>query len=263
MRDRDRPVIKTAEEIAYMRRSSRLSREIVARLGERVRPGITTSELDRLAHALGEAAGARPAFYQYGGNGVRPAFPGAICASRNEAVVHGIPDDVPLEEGDIISIDYGCVLDGWFGDTAYTWAVGDISDEACHLMDVSQAALEKGIEQAVPGKRVFDIARAVQNHCEGNGCGVVRSLVGHGIGRRLHEPPQVPNYAALESRRDRLRPGMTICIEPMVTAGTYHVHPLEDGWTEVTDDGRYAAHFEHTVVILSDGCEILSLPDVI
>ncbi|NUP98771.1 MAG: type I methionyl aminopeptidase [Armatimonadetes bacterium] len=243
-----------------MRRSNLLARRIVQQLGELIAPGMTTRLLDEKARELTHAAGAKAAFYQYH-PGTRTPFPGYLCASINEAVVHGIPDDRPLEPGDVVSLDYGCVLDGWYGDTAYTWCVGEPSPGAAHLMAVTREALALGIAAAQPGKRVWDVAKAVQTQVEGNGCGVVRNLVGHGIGRRLHEPPQVPNFATMETRRDRLRPGMTFCIEPMVTAGHYDVKTAPDGWTEVTRDGSLAAHYEHTIVILSDGPEILSLPD--
>lgn len=254
-RQPDRPTIKTAEQIEGMRRSNRLARRIVAELGTLLEPGVTTNQLDQVARRLTEEAGASAAFYQYRG------FPAYICASLNDAVVHGIPNDQPLVEGDLVSIDYGCFVDGWCGDTAWTWAVGQPSEGAAHLMQVTRESLAIGIENAIAGKRVFDIAKPIQDHCESNGCGVVRSLVGHGIGSELHEPPQVPNYAHPESCRDRLRPGMTICIEPMVTAGGYGVHEADDGWTALTDDGSLAAHYEHCIVILSDGPEILSLPD--
>ena len=222
---------------------------------------VTTRDLDNLARGMTRDAGAEPAFYRYRvGSRVYPDF---ICASVNDAVVHGVPDDRPLEDGDIVSIDYGCFLDGWCGDTAYTWAVGEPSEAAAHLMRVTREALAIGIEHAQPGKRVFDVAKAVQEHVETNGCSVVRSLVGHGIGRKMHEPPQVPNYAHVDTRHDRLRPGMTICIEPMVTGGGFEVYEADDQWTALTVDGSLAAHYEHTVAILDDGPEILSVPDEI
>ena len=255
----NRPTIKTAEEIEAMRRSNLLTRRIVAELGEQIAPGVSTRDLENVARKLTDDAGARAAFYQYRvGSRVYPDY---LCASVNDAVVHGIPSDRPLEPGDVVSLDFGVIIDGWYGDTAYTWCVGEPSSQAAHLMDTTKEALAIGIAAAQPGKRVFDVAKAIQNHVEAEGCGVVRELVGHGIGRQLHEPPQVPNYAAMETRRDRLRPGMTICIEPMVTAGAYQVKELPDGWTVLTADGSLAAHYEHTVVILSDGPEVLSLPD--
>ncbi len=257
--ERDRPTIKTPEQIEVMRRSNLLARRIVAEMGALVAPGATTRQMDDLARRLTQEAGARAAFYQYRVGA--KVFPAYVCASVNDVVVHGIPDDRPLETGDLVSLDYGCVIDGYFGDTAYTWCVGgQPSPEAAHLMQTTHDALDAGIAAAQPGKRVFDVAKAVQTVVEANGCGVVRSLVGHGIGQRLHEPPQVPNYADPRSTRDRLRPGMTICIEPMVTAGHYAVHEGPDGWAATTDDGSLTAHYEHTIVILSDGPEVLSLP---
>ena len=255
------PTIKTAAELEAMRRSSRLARRVVGELGRRIAPGVTTWELELLARQLTADAGATAAFYHYRA-GNRTPFPAYVCASVNEAVVHGIPDERPLEPGDIVSIDYGCVLDGWYGDTAYTWAVGEPTPDAAHLMRVTKESLAIGIAAAEAGRRVFDVAKAIQAHVESHGCGVVRNLVGHGIGRRLHEPPQVPNFAVTESRRDRLRPGMTICIEPMVTFGHYDVESLDDGWTEVTRDRSLAAHYEHTIAITDAGPpEVLSLPD--
>ncbi len=256
---RDRPTIKTAAEIEAMRRSNVLARRIVAELGERIAPGVTTRDLEILARKLTDEAGARAAFYHYRVG--QRIYPDYLCASVNDAVVHGIPNDEPLVDGDVVSLDFGCIIEGWYGDTAYTWCVGEPSPEAAHLMQTTKEALAIGIAAAQSGKRVFDVAKSIQNHVEARGCGVVRELVGHGIGRHLHEPPQVPNYAAIDSRRDRLKPGMTICIEPMVTAGAYQVKELADGWTVLTADGSLAAHYEHTVVILSDGAEVLSLPD--
>ncbi|MCC7492949.1 MAG: type I methionyl aminopeptidase [Fimbriimonadaceae bacterium] len=260
-READRPALRSAAEIAQLRRSNRLARRVVAELGAAIAPDVTTRQLDTLARRLTDEAGARAAFYQYKVG--QKVYPDYLCASVNDEVVHGIPNDRPLQPGDVVSLDYGCVLDGWIGDTAFTWCVGEPSPTAAHLLDVTREALRLGIAAAQPGRRVFDIAKAVQDHVEANGCGVVRQLVGHGVGRRLHEPPQVPNFAAIESRRDRLRPGMVICIEPMITAGSYEVNERSDGWTIATRDGSLAAHFEHAVVILSDGPEILSLPDAI
>jgi methionyl aminopeptidase len=243
-----------------MRSANLLARRILAELGTMIVPGATTATLDARARELTHAAGAKPAFYQYRAGGHSP-FPGHICASVNATVVHGIPNDRPLVEGDVVSIDYGCFLDGWCGDTAYTWCVGEPSATARHLMTVTKEALAVGIAAAQSGRRVFDIARAVQQHCESNGCGVVRSLVGHGCGSAMHEPPQVPNFADPASRHDRLRPGMTICIEPMVTAGGWQTKELPGGWEIVSADGSLAAHYEHCIAITDDGPDILSLPD--
>lgn len=256
-RNAERPTIKTPAELELLRQSNRLARSIVAEIGRQVGEGATTRELDELARRLTADAGAQAAFYNYRG------FPAYICASVNEQVVHGIPNDRPLQAGDVVSIDYGCFLHGWCGDTAWTWSVGEPGEAAANLMETTREALAIGIRAAQPGRRVFDVAKAIQHYVESRGCAVVRSLVGHGIGRELHEAPQVPNFACVESRRDRLRPGMTICIEPMVTAGGWGVHELDDGWTAVTDDGSLAAHYEHAVAILDSGPEILSQPDEI
>jgi len=259
LRTQPRPSLKTAAELDKMRASNRLARRILAAVGKQIAPGVTTRALDDLARDMTAAAGATGAFYHYQvGNRI---FPAHLCTSVNEVVVHGIPDDRPLVEGDVVSVDYGCHLDGWVGDTAFTWCVGQPSNGTAHLMAVTQEALKIGIAAALPGKRVWDVARAVQDYCESNGCGVVRSLVGHGVGRRLHEPPQVPNFANPESRHDLLREGMTICIEPMVTAGDWETEELADGWTIVTKDRSLAAHYEHCIAITDHGPEILSLPD--
>ncbi len=263
MRNRrpDAPTIKTPAEMDAMRAAGRLARSVLAAMGRMIAPGVTTLELEAEAQRLTAAAGARGAFYQYRvGAKVYPYY---LCTSVNDCVVHGFPAERPLAEGDIISIDYGCELNGFIGDTAWTWPVGEVSETAQHLLRVTREALYVGIEAAQAGRRVFDIGRAVQNHCESNGCGVVRALVGHGIGRRMHEPPQVPNYAAPETVRDRLRPGMTICIEPMVTAGDWRVYEPEDRWDVLTVDGSLAAHFEHCIAIGEDGPEILTLPEEI
>lgn len=252
-----KPALRTAEEIAGLREAARLSREIVAELGERIAPGVTTRELDTLARRRTDALGLRASFHKYHG------YPDYLCASVNEAVVHGIPNDRRLEPGDVVSLDFGVIVNGWYGDTAYTWCVGEPSPQAAHLIEVTRESLRLGVDKCLAGKRVWDVAKAVQTHCESHGCGVVRALVGHGLGRGLHEPPQVPNYAAMETRRDRLRPGMVLCVEPMITAGGWEVEELPDGWTAVTKDRSLAAHFEHTVVITSDGPEILSLPDLL
>ena len=261
VRTEPRPVIKTADELDKMRAANRLARAVLAEMGRRIKPGVTTMDLETEARRMTEAAGAKGAFYQYRvGDKVYPYY---LCTSINDCVVHGFPNERPLEPGDIVSIDYGCVLDGFVGDTAWTWSVGEPSPTARHLMDVTREALYRGIAMAQPGRRVFDVAREIQSYCESEGCGVVRALVGHGVGRRMHEPPQVPNYAAPESRRDRLRPGMTICIEPMITAGTWEVYEPEGKWDVLTRDGSLAAHYEHCIAILDDGPEILSLPEEI
>lgn len=251
-------VYKSKEEIHLMRKSNRAARKILNRLAEHIAPGVTTGELDRLARRLSKEFGGRPAFLGVPGPpGVR-SFPAAICASPNQVVVHGVPDGTPLKEGDILGIDYGIVLSRWYGDTAWTFPVGSVSQDAQFLMKVTEEALHRGIEQARPGNMLGEISHAIQSHVESHGCGVVRQLVGHGIGRSMHEPPQVPNFGT-PKEGPRLRPGMTIAIEPMINLGTYEVVTLDDGWTIVTEDGSLSAHFEHTVVVLSDGPEILSV----
>lgn len=248
--------LKSPRELDLMRAANRLARKILRQLGEEVKPGVTTQELDELARELTTAAGATPAFLGY--PGAQGPFPAAICASVNEVIIHGIPNGQPLQEGDILGIDYGCILEGYVGDTAWTFPVGTISEAAQLLMQVTRTALFKGIEKAVVGNRVRDISRAVQRHVESHDCGVVRAMVGHGVGRSLHEDPQVPNYVAPEFS-PRLKAGMTLAIEPMITLGSYEIEVLPDGWTIVTKDRSLAAHFEHSVAILPEGPEILSV----
>jgi methionyl aminopeptidase len=245
-------VLKSAEEIARMRVAGRMVGEILALLRERIAPGVTTAELDRLAEQECRRRGARPAFKGYGG------FPYSICASPNEKVVHGFPDATPLCEGDILSIDFGVVYDGFFGDAAFTAPVGRVAAGTQKLLAATERSLELGIAAAVPGGRLSDISHAVQAHVENEGFSVVREFVGHGIGRALHESPQVPNFGA-SGQGPRLKPGMTLAIEPMINAGGPGVKVLGDGWTAVTTDGRLSCHFEHTVAITENGPEILTL----
>jgi methionyl aminopeptidase len=224
-------------------------------MGRAVRPGLTTAELDRLAETVIRDCGARPAFKGYRG------FPASICPSINEEVVHGIPGPRALQEGDIVGIDVGAELHGWYGDAALTFAVGAVSDEASRLMRVTQEALMLGLQQARAGNRVGDISHAVQSHAEAHGFTVVRDLVGHGIGRAMHEEPAVPNFG-LAGKGPRLEVGQVLAIEPMVNAGGAAVVTRDDGWTVATKDGRLSAHFEHTVAVGPNGPEILSvLPD--
>jgi methionyl aminopeptidase len=237
----------------------RAAAQIVARtlstLGRAVRPGITTAELDRLAEAVIRDHGARPAFKGYHG------FAASICASINEEVVHGIPGPRALQEGDIIGIDVGAELHGWYGDAARTFAVGAVSEDASRLMRVTEEALNLGLAEARAGSRVGDISHAVQAHVEGHGFSVVRDLVGHGIGREMHEEPAVPNHGP-SGKGPRLFVGQVLAIEPMVNAGGFAVVTRPDGWTVATKDGRWSAHFEHTVAVGTEGPEILSmLPD--
>lgn len=246
-------ILKSAREIALMREAGRIVAHVHEELRKAVRPGATTRELDQLAESLIRRAGGVPTFKGYHG------FPGSICASVNEQVVHGIPGDRKLVEGDIIAIDLGVTYKGYVGDSAYTWPVGEVSDEARLLLQVTQASLGKAIEQCLAGKTLGDLGHAVQSYVEANGFGVVRDYVGHGIGASMHEDPQVPNHGRPGSGVP-LRSGMVLAIEPMVNAGTHQVKVLKDDWTVVTLDGKYSAHFEHTVAITDNGPEILTLP---
>jgi methionyl aminopeptidase len=245
--------IKTAGEIERMRQAGQAVAETLAGMREMVRPGITTRELDRFAEESLRARGMRPAFKGYRG------FPASICASPNEVVVHGFPSDRPLAEGDILSLDLGAEFEGYYGDAALTVPVGRVSAAAARLLRVTEEALHRGLQQARPGQRLHDISWAIQCHAEEAGYGVVREYVGHGIGRAMHEDPQVPNFGRAGSG-PRLQAGMVLAIEPMINAGTAAVELLEDGWTVVTADRRLSAHFEHTVAIREEGPEILTLP---
>jgi methionyl aminopeptidase len=244
-------VYKTEDEIDLIRKSSLLVGKTLAELATRVRPGITTLELDKVADTFVRDHGGYPGFLGYNG------FPNSICASVNSAVVHGIPTAEPLKEGDIVSVDIGVLMDGFWGDSAYTFAVGEVKPEVRQLLDTTLESLYKGIEQAVAGKRIGDISHAVQTHAESKGYGVVRELVGHGVGKELHEAPEVPNFG----RRGQgvlLQPGLVIAIEPMINLGTRNVRQLKDGWTIQTADGKPSAHFEHTVVVRKGQAEVLS-----
>jgi len=249
--------LKSSKQLKKMKQACQLTTQVLKRMGELVRPGVTTREIDALGVELCKEAGAKPLFLHYPGSSGQPPFPGVICASPNEVVVHGIPDDEPLKEGDILSVDFGCKLDGYCGDQAFTFCAGEISAEAQALLEVTYGSLRLGIEAATPGNCIGDIAWAIQSHVEANGCGVVRTLVGHGIGRAMHEDPQVPNFGD-PGTGDVIRPGMTLAIEPMITQGNYEVETGEDKWTVRTKDRSLAAHFEHTVAVLSDGPEILT-----
>ena len=242
--------------IEKMRRSCKAASIVLQKIGGGVKAGVSTMELDKIARRAIEELGGTPSFLGYKLPG-HPPYPAAICSSINEQVVHGIPDQRTLVDGDIISIDVGIFLDGYHGDNAFTFHIGQISDEAQHLLDVTKASLYKGIEEAKPENRLGDVCHAIQNYVESHGCSVVRDLVGHGIGRSMHEEPQIPNYGRPGSG-PRLKPGMTLAIEPMVNASTWDVRILENGWTIVTADNSLSAHFEHTVAVLSDGPEILT-----
>jgi len=247
-------ILKSAREIEKIRYSNQLVAEILEILSERVVPGIDTLTLDRMSEDLAGKRDAKPAFKGYRG------FPYSLCASVNEQVVHGFPSRRPLNEGDILSLDFGIYYDGYYGDAAVTVPVGKISESARRLLEVTKQALFLGIDQAVPEHRLSDISHAIQSHVEAAGFSVVRKFVGHGIGKDLHEDPQIPNYGK-PGVGLRLRPGMVFAIEPMVNMGGYDVETLEDGWTTVTKDGSLSAHFEHSVAITEDGPIILSMSD--
>lgn len=245
-------VIKRPDELRRMREAGRVVARVLLEIEKRVRPGVTTGELDRFAEEFIRAAGGEPSFKGYRG------YPASICTSVNEEVVHGIPSGRRLEEGDIVSVDVGVLLDGFHGDAARTFAVGEVDPRTRRLLEVTERALEAGIAMAREGNRISDIGHAVQRVVEEAGFSVVRDFVGHGIGRQMHEDPQVPNFG-VPGRGPRLLRGMTIAIEPMVNAGAPDVTILEDHWTAVTVDGSRSAHFEHTVAISEDGPVILTL----
>ncbi len=249
-------VLKTHREIQTMREANRIVAAILERIGEIIQPGATTAELDRLAEKMIRQAGAKAAFKGYRMRNQKP-YPASICSSVNEEVVHGIPGPRVLTEGDIVSVDVGVIHKGFVGDAARTYPVGEVSDQAMKLMDVTRESLYKAIEKAVAGNRLQDISAAVQGHVEANGFSVVRDFVGHGIGRKMHEPPQIPNYKGV-GWNPRLQAGMVLALEPMVNEGTWQVRVLEDEWTTVTADGKLSAHFEHSVAITDNGPLILS-----
>lgn len=244
--------IKSAKQIEKMRESCKLTKELFLILEDKIKPGITTKELDTTAYNFYKKYGATPNFLNYNG------YPATICASVNDEVVHGIPSKRELRDGDIVSIDMGCILDGWHSDAARTFAVGKISDEAQKLIDTTRESFFEGIKAVKHGVKLGDVSHTIQTFLEERGYGVVRDLVGHGVGRMLHEDPEVPNFGKA-GHGVRLAAGMTLAIEPMVTAGDYHVNVLDDDWTVVTRDGSLAAHYENTIVVTRDGCEILTL----
>ena len=244
--------VKNEQELQRMRAAGKVTAAVLKLMTEMVRPGISTLELDSAAERTIRSFGATPLFLGYYG------FPGSICASVNEEVVHGIPKkDRILKSGDIISIDTGARLDGFCSDAAITLGVGEVSDEAQRLMDVTKKSLYKAIGQVKPGKRLGDVEHAVETFAKQNGVGVVRDYCGHGIGRNMHEEPSIPNFGK-PGTGPLLEKGMVLAIEPMLTAGTYRVRELDDGWTVVTADGKYAAHFEHTVAVTANGSEIFT-----
>jgi methionyl aminopeptidase len=246
-------VLKSWSELQKMHEACRIVVDTLETLAQAAAPGVTTRELDRIAREGIEKAGARPAFLGYRG------YPATLCISINEQVVHGIPGSRKLKDGDLVSLDLGCVVGGFYGDSARTVGVGQVSPDAARLMKVTEESLHAGIAMCRPGKRVGDIGHAVQQHAESHGYSVVRQYVGHGIGTRLHEDPQVPNYGP-PGRRERLVAGMALAIEPMVNAGGAEVRELEDGWTAVTLDGSLSAHFELSVAVTEEGPWILSEP---
>lgn len=247
--------LKSPREIEIMRRANVIVAEVLQELKQRVAPGVTTLELDAVAEEMTLKKNAIPAFKGY--NVAGRVYPLCLCASVNDEIVHGIPSHRALREGDIIGLDYGVIYEGFYGDSAITVGVGEVNEQAQRLMDVTQQSLYKGIEQLHEGKRLGDLGAAVQRVAEGAGFSVVRAFVGHGIGKKLHEEPPVPNYGEPE-RGLRLKEGMVLAIEPMVNVGGYEVEIREDGWTAVTKDGSLAAHFEHSVAITKDGPFILS-----
>ncbi len=249
-------ILKTPREIEIMREANRIVAQILERMGEMVKPGITTAELDKAADRMIRKVGAKPAFKGYRMRNNTP-YPACICASINEEIVHGIPGDRVLKEGDIMGVDVGVVHKGFVGDAARTYAVGNISEEARSLLTVTRESLYRGIEKALPGNRLQDISAAVQEHVESNGFSVVRDFVGHGVGRNMHEPPQIPNYV-MGGWNPRLEPGMTLALEPMVNQGTWRIKLLKDRWTAVTADGLLSAHFEHSIAVTENGPLILS-----
>ncbi len=236
-----------------MRKSGAIVAQVLCEIGEMVKPGVTTADLDTYAQVRTKELGAKPAFKGYHG------FPATLCVSVNEEVVHGIPTKKRiLKEGDIVGVDFGVVLNGWFGDSAKTFCVGKVSEEIEKLVKITEKSLYLGIEQVKPGNHLFDIGHAIQNFVESNGFTVVREFVGHGIGRNLHEDPQVPNYGS-KGKGMILKPGMVLAIEPMINAGRPEVKVLNDGWTAVTADRKWSAHFEHTIAITEQGYDILTL----
>ena len=242
---------KTEEEIELVRKSSLLVAKTHAEIAGLIKPGITTRALDKIAEEFIRDNGGIPAFKGYGG------FPNTLCMSPNDQVVHGIPDDRVLQDGEILSVDCGVVMNGYFGDSAFTYEVGEVDAETKQLLKVTKESLYKGIEMAVSGNRIGDIGYAVQKHAESFGYGVVRELVGHGVGKNLHESPEVPNYGR-RGRGAKLQEGLVIAIEPMINMGTRKIMQHNDGWTITTIDNKPSAHFEHTIVVRKGKAEILS-----
>ena len=246
--------LKSAREIEAMRRAGRITAQARALAGSMVAPGVTTLEIDQAVRRFIESQGAKPSFLGYAG------FPGSACISVNEEVIHGIPGPRTLREGDIVSIDVGAFIDGFHGDCAATYPCGQVSDQAKKLIEVTQQSFWEGMKMIRPGARVTDISHAVQQYVEANGCSVVRDFIGHGVGAKLHEAPEVPNFGPA-GHGPRLLPGMTIAVEPMVNAGDWRVQVLKDGWTTVSLDGSLTAHYENTVLITEEGYEVLTVTE--
>jgi len=245
-------VLKSAREIALMRRAGHILAGVVERLRGFVRPGMSTLDIDEDVEAFIHREGAAPAFKGYRG------FPATVCVSINEEVVHGIPSPRRrIHEGDIVGLDLGCIVEGYYADCAFTLPIGAVPANVQKLLDVTRESLDRGIQECQPGRRLSDVSHAVQSHVEAHGFAVVRAFVGHGIGRALHEEPQIPNFGD-PGRGPQLRAGMVLAIEPMVTMGSWEVKVLDDGWTAVTQDGSLAAHFEHTVAVTDNGPEVLT-----
>lgn len=256
--DRMAPILKSKEEIEKLRNANLIVAEVLEAIGELVCPGVTTWDLEEKARYILEKRGAKSAFLGYTPSPEVPPFPAVLCTSVNEEIVHGIPSrEMALKDGDILSVDFGAFKDGYCGDSARTFPVGNVSREASDLIKTTEEALERGIEAVVCGNRLQDIGYAVQRHVEEKGFSVVRYFVGHGIGSSMHEDPQVPNYGR-PGRGMRLRKGLVIAIEPMVNVGTHEVEVLNDGWTAVTRDRMLSAHFEHSVALTEDGPYVLS-----
>ena len=244
--------LKSAREIGLMRRGGHILAEVMDRLRASVKSGMSTLEIDTDVEEFIRSHGAIPAFKGYRG------FPATVCISINEEVVHGIPSaQRHVKEGDIVGLDLGCIVEGYYADCAFTLAVGEVPPRVQELLDVTRESLERGITECRPGRRLSDVSHAIQSYVERHGFSIVRAFVGHGIGRALHEEPQVPNFGD-PGRGPQLRPGMVLAIEPMVTMGSWEVRILDDGWTAVTKDGSLAAHFEHTIAVTDDGPEVLT-----
>ncbi|HPJ59429.1 MAG TPA: type I methionyl aminopeptidase [Bacteroidales bacterium] len=248
--------LKTDEEVEFLRDSNMLVSKTLAEVARQIRPGVTTLYLDRIAEEFIRDHSAVPAFKGYGG------FPATLCTSVNEEVVHGIPSAYQLREGDIISVDCGVILNGWYGDSAYTFAVGEISGEVKKLIDYTRESLEEGVRAAVAGNRVGDVSYSVQKKAESGGFSVVRELVGHGLGRKLHEPPEVPNFGK-RGTGPKLERGLVICIEPMINMGRKETRQMSDGWTIRTLDGKPSAHFEYAVAVNREKADVLTTFDFI